>query len=93
MSVKSSAAEQYQLRINRVINYIKANLERNPGLDELAEIANFSKYHFHRIFRSQVGETLNDFIRRLRLEKAVQLLIFDRNKDITNIRDAVASFF
>ncbi|NJO67902.1 MAG: AraC family transcriptional regulator [Bacteroidetes bacterium] len=40
----------------------------------MSEIASFSKYHFHRIFLSMVGETLFQFIQRLRLEKAAGLL-------------------
>jgi len=37
----------------------------------LARLVHFSPFHFHRIFRSLVGEPLHAFVQRLRLEKAV----------------------
>lgn len=40
------------------------------SLAELAEIANFSPFHFQRIFKSIVGETPKQYIKRLRLEGA-----------------------
>jgi len=55
------------------------------NLTKLAEVACFSKFHFHRIFRAMVGETLNDFVQRIRLEKSVQKLTTDFNKSITEI--------
>ena len=43
-------------------------------LEEVAKVACFSPYHFHRIFRAVVGETLHDFVKRLRLERALYLI-------------------
>ena len=75
----------YVSRINRVIDYIQRNLGRNLTLEELADVANFSKYHFHRIFGMMVGETLYRFIQRLRLEKAATLLVVNPKTSITEI--------
>jgi len=60
-------------------------LVENPSLGEIAEAASFSKFHFHRLFQAQVGETVLEFTRRLRLEKAASQLHFDRDKDVTSI--------
>ncbi len=57
----------------------------NPSLDEIAAAANFSKFHFHRLLQAHVGETVLEFTRRLRLEKAAAQLFYDRDKDITSI--------
>jgi len=62
--------EEYVSRINRVIDHIEANLDTDLSLERLAEVAGFSPFHFHRIFRAMMGETLNQFIQRLRIEKA-----------------------
>ena len=43
-------------------------------LEDVARVACFSPFHFHRIFRALVGETLGAFIKRVRLERAVYLL-------------------
>src|SRR5207248_7397248 len=52
-------------------DHIKGHLAEPLPIGELARLAHFSPFHFHRIFRSIVGEPLHAFIRRLRLEQAV----------------------
>ncbi|RQW04535.1 AraC family transcriptional regulator [candidate division KSB1 bacterium] len=76
---------EYKSRINRVLDYIDAHLDRNFTLDELAAIASFSKYHFHRIFLSFMDEPLFQFIQRIRLERAAALLSSRPDKSITEI--------
>lgn len=77
--------EEYTARINRVMDYIEQNIEKNFTLDELSKVANFSKFHFHRIFNSLEGETLFHFIQRLRVEKAASLLLNNPKESITDI--------
>lgn len=77
--------KNYISRINCVLDYIEKNLDKNFTLDELAKVANFSKFHFHRIFYSIIGETLFNFIQRIRLEKAASFLLTQINKPITTI--------
>ena len=76
---------EYIRRVCRAMDYISARLAENPTLDEIAESAAFSKYHFHRVFKGVTGETVADFTRRLRLERAAQHLLFDMNRDVTDI--------
>ena len=45
-----------------------------PAVDRLARVARFSPYHFHRIFKALVGEGVNEYVRRLRLESAAVAL-------------------
>ena len=77
--------KKYKVRIDRVIQYIEANLASNISLAEVAKISHFSVYHFHRIFTGIVGETVNDYIVRRRLERAVNLLIFKTELSVTQI--------
>lgn len=77
--------QEYKSRINRVIDYIDQNVGKELALEELAGIAHFSKFHFHRIFTSFTGETLFRFIARLRVEKAAFLLASHPGKSITEI--------
>jgi AraC family transcriptional regulator len=83
-SKKSQASRDYAQRINRVIDYLRRNLDRHVKLEELAKVACFSEFHFHRIFRAVSGETLNNFTNRLRLEKAARHLRFS-NRGLTDI--------
>ena len=76
---------QYQERINRVIDHINEHLEELPDLETLASVAAFSKYHFHRVFSAMVGEPLGSYISRLRLERAAGLLNSESEKSVTEI--------
>lgn len=70
MRLKEVTRKDYQERILRVLVHIQQNLDEDISLDELAEVANFSAYHFHRVFRGMLGESIGEHIRRLRLERA-----------------------
>jgi AraC family transcriptional regulator len=77
--------QEYVGRVNRVIDHIRENLAGDLCLETLARVANFSPYHFHRVFRSIAGETLNDFIRRVRVQRAASQLIHNPTRTITEI--------
>ncbi len=53
-----------------VIEHIDRHLDQDLDLGALAEVANFSPFHFHRLFRALTGEALGDYVRRRRLEIA-----------------------
>ena len=76
---------EYISRINSVIDYIENHLSQEMSLVELAEVAGFSKFHFHRIFYSFMKETLFQFIQRVRLQKAADKLCMNTNVSITEI--------
>lgn len=61
-------------RINNTILYIENNLSEKLTIDDLAEMACFSKFHFSRIFKEETGESVYHFIKRLRLERASHYL-------------------
>lgn len=77
--------EEYISRINRVLDHIDTHLSDEMTLEELASVACFSKYHFHRVFQGVVGETLFQFIQRLRIEKAAQMLHAKKRMSVTEI--------
>lgn len=60
----------YSRRINRVFQYIDEHLDDDLSLKTISEIAFFSPFHFHRVFKYVTGETLNEFVTRRRIEKA-----------------------
>lgn len=71
--------------MNRVVDHIQAHLDEPLDLERLAAVACFSPFHFHRLFSAWMGETLQSFVHRLRLERAAQLLVFDRLRGISGI--------
>lgn len=77
--------EEYIARINRVMDHIEKNYNSPLTLEGLADIAGFSRFHFHRIFRAMTGESLNQFIIRIRVERAAAMLLNNHKKTITEI--------
>ena len=68
----------YKVRMNRVFDYIDQHLDSNLTLETVASVAYFSPFHFHRIFKMLMTETLNEYITRRRIEKsAIDLLHSD----------------
>ena len=64
----------YKERILRVLTHIHEHLDEALDLEELARVACFSSFHFHRVFAAMTGETIADHVRRLRLERAAMEL-------------------
>lgn len=58
-----------------VLVHIQANLDEDLSLDAVAKLARLSPFHFHRLFRSTIGETLKQYTQRLRLERAANRLV------------------
>lgn len=85
MSEAKTLQSEYISRINKTFDYIESNLDKPMTLDELATIANFSKFHFNRIFQSIVGETPFQYILRVRLERAAMLISTNKNDSISEI--------
>jgi AraC family transcriptional regulator len=67
-------SDDHVKRILKVLIYIEDHVEEEMSIQELAKVACYSLYHFHRIFHMVVGETVYKYVRRLRLEKAASKL-------------------
>lgn len=66
---------EYIRRINKVMDYINDNLENDLNIEILSQKAFYSQFHFHRIFSALVGETINQYINRKRVECAASCII------------------
>src|SRR2546426_166699 len=71
MAVMDSRFE-YVARMHRVVEHIDRHLDEPLDLETLAGVANFSSFHFHRLFSAWMGETLGEYLRRRRLEIGAQ---------------------
>ncbi|WP_324659447.1 AraC family transcriptional regulator [Bacillus cereus] len=84
MESKQSRNE-YLRRIYKVQDYIESNINDSLSIEELADVAGFSKFHFHRIFKGIVNESLSRYVNRLKLERATHLLTYRTDMTITDI--------
>lgn len=84
-SLKETSRNEYIARINRVVEYINSNITEKLTLEKLSEVSWFSPFHFHRVFHAYRGETPNDFVNRIRLEKAANFLSYNTTDTITDV--------
>jgi len=71
--------QTYQNRFNEVLKYIHFHLEEKLDLEKLARIAFVSKFHFHRMIKAYLGESLGTYINRIRVETGAKLLKYSDN--------------
>jgi len=69
--------------MQKVLETIERDLEY-VSIEDLISVSGYSYYHFHRIFKAYTGETLNKYIKRLQLEKALFQMQVDK-ENITQI--------
>ena len=66
-------------RVERALDWLSRNFERQPSLAEAADHAGLSEYHFQRLFRRQVGLSPKKYIQFLTLERAKEALAQSRS--------------
>ncbi len=82
--------EKYEQALLSTLLYIQTHLEQDLSLEALAERAGFSAFHFHRLFRENIGEAVKEYVRRLRLERGAYRL---KISDETILRIALEAGF
>lgn len=81
----SETDKEHKERINKAVDYILKNRNEDVSLDLLASIANYSPFHFQKIFKKVKGLTPKQFVIQIKLEAAIHLLIVHPNKSILEI--------
>lgn len=76
--------EEYVKRILKVMIYIEENIDEDLTLERLSKIACYSPFHFHRIFQTIAGETVQGYVKRLRMQTAAGRLRYTE-QSVTDI--------
>ena len=63
-------------KLDKAIRYIEAGLKTRLILEDIAEQANMSAWHFHRVFLASTGITVGEYIRKRRMSEAAKELVF-----------------
>lgn len=63
-----------QDRINNVVNYVMANYQNSINLTDAAALIGMNESYFSRFFRKATGNRFSDFVNRIRISKACELL-------------------
>ncbi len=82
---RTSTSLAYTERVNRAIDHIVSSLDEPLSLTAISRVAMLSPFHFHRVFQMIVGETPADFVKRLRLERALTMIAHAPKRPMTRI--------
>ena len=70
---------------NDILYYIYTHIDTDINIDELSHDLKVSKFHMHRIFKEAFGKNIYENIKDIRLQKASNLLITNKNSTISSI--------
>ena len=70
----------YKESIQNTIDYVESNLRAEMTATELAELAGYSVFHFYRIFQSEVGMPVMQYILKRKLLNAIYEIGTGRKK-------------
>ncbi len=72
-------------KIEHVCEYIEHNLDSPLNLELLSEVACYSKFHFHRVFKAITGLSVQQYVLYLRLRRASFRISFEKNVNLSDI--------
>jgi len=84
-TLNSETKKSYTEKINKVCDYISEHLSESLSVEKLSQIANFSKFHFHRQFSEYTGINVAKYIQMMRLKWASYQLVFNKHYRIIDI--------
>jgi AraC family transcriptional regulator len=64
-----------KLKLQQVVDYIHAHLDRDLSLKELAAVVQMSAHYFSQLFKQSTGITPHQYVIRCRIERAKELLM------------------
>jgi len=77
--------KEHHLRIRKALSYIQDNLTCDLSLEKMADVANFSPFHFQKLFIKYVGESPKQYVLRLRLERSAHHLVLYPEQSVFEI--------
>ena len=85
MKPRAATPIAYTERVNLAIDHVVSHLGEPLRLADVSRAARLSPFHFHRVFQVIVGETLAEFVKRLRLERALVMMAHAPRSSLTMI--------
>jgi AraC family transcriptional regulator len=81
----TAALDHYHARMRRVLDHIDRHLDDDLDLEAVADVAAFSKFHFHRQFKATFGLSLHRYVQLARMRRASQQLADEQGQSVTDI--------
>lgn len=75
------------LKLHKVLSYIRLHAKENIPLDDLCQVCNFSKQHLIRVFRSEFGKTPKAYFLEYRVNIAKELFYRNPHLSVKEVAD------
>lgn len=72
--VSTRQKEVARVRVERAMDILTQRLAEPPSLEELGRLIGCSPYHLSRTFSKEMGMTIPQYLRQVRMERAAELL-------------------
>jgi len=72
--VQQLAAGQVPSGFDRLPDWVEDHLHELIGVEDMARVTGFSRYHFSRLFREKYGDSPGRYLEQQRIRRAVRLL-------------------
>jgi len=69
-------------RVSKVVEYLHSKLKEKISIEEMADIADMSVNNFHRIFKEALNDSPVQYMKKIRLNKARHLILYNNMKAI-----------
>jgi AraC family transcriptional regulator len=86
-TMQNAREQAYAKRFNRVFDFIERHLGDELSIKQLARVARFSTFHFHRQFTHYVGVTPTRYVQLARMRRASYRLAFNPLERVTDIAE------
>ena len=73
-SIHNRKDNQSETVVSKARTYIQENYCRDISLDDVSRVVNVSPYYFSKLFKEEAGENFIEYLTRLRIDKARQML-------------------
>jgi len=70
-----SKQKEYVEKMLKVTRYINDHYKHDISLEDLSDIAGYSKFHFSRIFKQYTGMTHVDYLNQVRIKVAENMMM------------------
>ncbi len=83
-NIKTKKEKQASGIIAKSKEFIEVNYKKDISLDDVSRIVDISPYYFSKLFKEETGENFIEYLTRIRIEQAKQLLL-NRDLSIKNV--------
>lgn len=73
-SLKATTRKEVISRLLVALDFIHSNFTKDVSIDDIANVAMLSKFHFLRTFKEAFGQTPHQYLTKIRLQKSKELL-------------------